>query len=121
MKHFIWPLLLLAIVSCTSINHDDKIRAWEKWKGEPVSALEKHPYFKNLPVSKVKHQNGLETWVLRDQARYQTGAYCQSLGGCIGMPTYVCDSAFSVKDHVILGLEQNGTCPALKTIEAQRK
>lgn len=121
MKHLIWPLLILAITSCTSINQDDKIRAWEAWKGQPVSALEKHPYFRTLPVTKVKHEDGLETWVLKDQGRYQTSAYCQSLGGCLGMPTFFCDSAFSVKDHVILGLEQNGTCPALKTIEVQKK
>lgn len=121
MKVLILPLLLLTGFSCTSVNRDEKILAWEEWKGRPVAALEEHPYFKTLPVSKIKHEDGLETWVLRDQARFQTDAYCQSLGGCIGMPTYNCDNAFSVKDGLILGYEQNGSCPGLKTIEAPKK
>ena len=114
-------LLALSFISCTSINPDKKVLAWEEWKGLPTSALDQNAYLKSLPVTKVKHPDGLETWVLRDQARFQTGAYCQSLGGCIGVPTYNCDNAFSVKDNIILGFEQNGSCPGVKVIEAPKK
>lgn len=121
MKQFLKILILLTTLSCSSTNHDQKVLTWEGWKGLPTSAIEKNSYFKQLPVNKVKHDDGLETWLLRDQARFQTSAYCQSLGGCIGMPTYFCDNVFSVKNDIILGFEQNGTCPALKTIEAPKK
>ncbi len=119
MTSLIVPLLL--VTACTSINREKKILAWEAWKGRPVSALEVHPYFKTLPVSKVKHEGGIETWILTDQARFETDAYCQSLGGCIGVPTTNCDNAFSVKEGLILGLEQNGSCRSLRTIEPPKK
>lgn len=121
MKKFLQALIPLTLLSCTSVKHDQKLLAWEEWKGLPTSALEKHGYFKQLPVEKLKHEDGLETWFLRDQARFQTSAYCQSLGGCIGMPTYFCDNVFSVKNGIIMGFEQNGSCPGIKTIEAPKK
>ncbi len=114
-------LLAFGLVSCSQVNQDKKVLAWEEWKGLPVAAISKNAYLKSLPITKVKHEDGLETWVLRDQARFQTGAYCQSLGGCMGMPMYNCDNAFSVKDDVILDFEQNGSCPGVSTIEAPRK
>ena len=118
-----FTLLFLAVgfISCARVNQEKKVLAWEDWKGLPTSAISKNDYLKSLPVTKVKHEDGLETWVLRDQSRFQTDAYCQSLGGCMGMPTYNCDNAFSVKNDIILDFEQNGSCPGVKTIEAPKK
>lgn len=110
-------LLLLILSACTSLNHDKKVLVWERWKGLPISALDKHDYFKKLPVTKISHADGNETWLFRDQTKYQTGAFCQSMGGCTGIPFYSCDNNFSVKDGFILSLEQSGSCPGLKTIE----
>jgi hypothetical protein len=121
MKLLIWPFLLISHLSCTSVKKDEKILAWEEWKGRRVSALERHPYFKNLPITKMKHENGRETWLLRDQSRFQTDAYCQALGGCIGLPNYNCDNAFSVEDGIIVTFEQSGSCPGVKTIEVLKK
>lgn len=125
MRHFFWILISLTLVSCarnpvSKFKEDQKV-AWEAWKGLPTKTIEKNPYFKHLPVSKVKHPDGLETWLYRDQSRFQSDSYCQSLGGCIGMPIYNCDNVFSVKDDVILGFEQNGGCPGFKTIEVPNK
>lgn len=114
-------IMALGLISCTQVNKKKKVLAWEDWKGLPTSAISKNDYLKNLPITKLKHEDGLETWVLRDQARFQTSAYCQSLGGCIGMPVYNCDNAFSVKEDVILDFEQNGSCPGVKAIEAPKK
>lgn len=111
-------LLIGLLASCTSLNQDKKDLAWEKWKGLPVSSLDKHPYFKQLPVSKIQHSEGHETWLYKDQSRFQTGAYCQSMGGCVGVSIYNCENAFSIKDGLILSYEQKGSCPSLKTIEA---
>lgn len=118
MFFFILPTLLLP--SCAA-NKKKRALAWEDWKGRSTSELKEHPYFKILPITKKTHDDGNETWLLRDQSRFQSDAYCQSLGGCIGLPTYNCDNIFSVKNDLILGFEQKGSCPGTKTIEAQKK
>lgn len=119
-KMQLWPLTLLFLIACASTDEKRKV-VWESWKGKTAKKLEKHPYFKHLPVQKVKHTSGLETWVFRDQSRFQSDSYCQSIGGCLGMPIYNCDNAFSIKNNIILGYEQNGTCPPVKVIEASKK
>jgi hypothetical protein len=114
--------LFLVLVSCSSGKIAKKQHAaWETWKGEPVAKLDEHPYFKLLKVKKIKNTSGIETWLYRDQSRFQSDSYCMSIGGCIGMPIYNCDNIFSVQENVILGFEQKGSCPGLKTIEVQKK
>ena len=108
--------LLLLISSCTHYK-EKQLAARESWKGHSVLELRNHPYFKNLVTKKIQHKNGSETWILRDSSKFQTSAYCESLGGCMGLPTYDCESIFSVKDDAILSLEQNGSCPGSKTIQ----
>ncbi len=118
------PLLILILItaSCSSRKAVEKrLLAQEDWKGRNVSELKEHPYFQHLPITKIPHEDGIETWVLRDQSKFQTDAYCQSLGGCMGMPQYNCDNAFSVKDNVILGFDQSGGCPGPSTIEPRKK
>jgi hypothetical protein len=116
-------LLFLFIASCSTPRKGEEKRmlAQEDWKGHNVADLKDHPYFKFLPVKKIPHEDGIETWVLKDQSKFQTGAYCQTLGGCMGMPQYNCDNAFSVKNDVILGYEQSGGCPGASTIEPRKK
>jgi hypothetical protein len=117
---FLLPLLTL--LSCSSIKTEKKQNAaWDAWKGRPTSKLDEHPYFKHLKVKKIKNSSDIETWIFRDQSRFQTDSYCISIGGCIGMPIYNCDNVFSVKDNIILGFEQKGGCPGVKTIEVQKK
>lgn len=110
-------LLLILPILFACAGQEKKQQALNKWEGVKVSELKDHPYFKNLPMNKVKNQSGIETWILRDQTRYQTDAYCQGLGGCLGMPTYNCNNIFIVQNDVILDFEQNGSCPGPKTIE----
>lgn len=119
------PLLLILVMTsgCSFVKKQEKNRllAQEDWKGHNVSELKEHTYFKYLPVKKIKHEDGVETWILKDQSKFQTGAYCQGLGGCMGMPQYNCDNAFSVKDDMIIGFEQSGGCPGASTIEPRKK
>ena len=113
---FLPLLLVLCLMSCSS-RSENKHLIWEEWKGQSTELLAQHPYFKNLPLKKVKHKDGLETWVFQDQTKFQTGAYCQSLGGCMGMPIYNCNNAFSVQAGKILGFERSGSCPNDSTVE----
>jgi hypothetical protein len=120
-----FPLILIFVIasSCSSQKEAQHKRALvkESWTGHPISELMEHPYFKDLLVKKVPHDNGIETWVFRQQTKFQTGAYCQSLGGCMGMPQYSCDNTFSVKKDVVIGFEQTGSCPGPSTIEPLKK
>lgn len=115
MKTILLIMILFSLFSCSS-TQDQKELARESWKGRSTKELGKHPYFKHLPIKKVKHEYGLETWIFRDQSRFQSDSYCQSLGGCQGIPIYNCDNGFSIKDDVILGFEQTGSCPGPKVI-----
>ena len=109
----------MILFSCSTRKRDEKqAAAWSEWQGKSADEIRKHSYFKNLPLKKLKNQSGIETWILRDQTRFQTNAYCSSLGGCTGIPTYNCNNVFSVKENVILDFEQSGSCPGTKTIEA---
>ncbi|MFP5384502.1 MAG: hypothetical protein ACLGHN_00385 [Bacteriovoracia bacterium] len=114
-------LIIIAFISCSTVSEEEKIAAWEEWEGLSTETLEEHPYFKNLPLAKVKRDDGPETWIFKDESRFQTKAYCDSLGGCLGMPTYNCNNVFSVEKGVILGFEQSESCPGIKTIEAPNK
>lgn len=113
LSHFIFFLLL----ACSSVTPEDRETILEQWKGHETKELNEHFYFKNLPRNTIKHADGRETWIYRDQSTYQSAAYCQSLGGCMGIPFYNCDTAFSIKDGIILGAEQNGACPPIATIK----
>jgi hypothetical protein len=83
----------------------------EEWIGTPVHELKRHSYYKNLPHTITRNKDGADTWIFKDESRWYTRAYCDSLGGCIEEPTINCISAFSVRDDVIIGFEQNGSCP----------
>jgi hypothetical protein len=118
--HYLPILILLFISSCSSTKKNQEL-AWEEWKGHSTSELAHHPYFKNIKLTKIKHEEGSETWLFKDQTPVQTGAYCESLGGCIGLPIINCSSAFSIKDDRIEGLQQSGTCPPIKLIAPEKK
>ena len=121
MQQLITPLLLLLLFSCAGKSQKQKLISFENWKGHSVKELDDHPYFKHLPLKKVKHSDDFQIWIYRDQSRFQSDTYCMSLGGCVGIPIYNCDHAFSVKDGVIIGFEQNGTCPGYKVTEVLKK
>jgi hypothetical protein len=120
MKNTIF-LSFLILTGCSLSSQERRRLAWESWKNLPVTNLEKHPYFKNLRVIKIKHGNSAQTWIYKDQTSFQTGAFCQGVGGCLGYPIYNCENAFSVQDGKILGFEQKGSCPDESTIEAKKK
>ncbi len=113
-------LFFLTLFACAS-KSPDRFHAMSAWKGQDAKKLQTHPYFGTLAPIKRSHEGEIETWIFRDQSKFQTGAYCQSLGGCIGMPVINCDHAFSVRNGLILGYDQAGTCPDHAVIEVSRK
>ena len=120
MRSHLYITLVVIVMSC-STSEEKRLATWESWKGLSTSEIGKHPYFKHLKVTKIRNEKGPETWIYKDQTPFPTSAYCGSLGGCQGRPIYNCESAFSVENEKILGLEQTGTCPGPGTIEAKKK
>ena len=111
------PFLFLLIISACTHFKKKQISAQESWKGHSTNELKNHSYFQNLPIKKKINNDDTQTWLLRDRSKYQSKAYCQSLGGCMGLQAYNCDNIFTVKDEIILSFEQKGSCPGPKTIE----
>lgn len=120
MRSHLYITLAVLVMSC-STSEEKRLATWESWNGLSVNEIEKHPYFKNLKVTKIRNEKGIDTWIYKDQTPFPTSAYCGSLGGCQGRTFYNCESAFSVENGKILGLEQTGTCPGPKTVEAKKK
>jgi hypothetical protein len=116
---YILLILPILLTSCASRQKEEKV-AWEAWRGHRVEEVLSHSYFRTLPLKKIQHDE-TETWIFRHQSKFQTDAYCQSLGGCMGMPYFNCDNAFSIKNKVVLDFEQKGSCPDLKLIKPDRK
>ena len=114
-------VLVTFLLACSTSTPKDKKIALEDWNGHTTEELMSHPYFRTLGLTKKSHKNGTETWIFRDQSRYQSSAYCQSLGGCMGIPIYQCDTAFSIEGNKILTAQQSGSCPPAKTIEVLKK
>jgi hypothetical protein len=118
MRNVLKALLLLLIFSCSTSKKKEE--ALSEWKGKPSSDLYSHPYFGTLPHEKITHKNGPDTWIFKDQSKYQTDAYCSSLGGCIGLPTYNCLNSFSIEKGKIIGVQQDGSCPGESTIKYKK-
>lgn len=122
MKIVTFIISIVSLVSCSTRKMEEKrIMAMESWKGRNVSELSEHRYFKTLERRKVPHDDGVENWIFKHQTKFQSDAYCQSLGGCMGMPQYNCEFAFSVKNNIIQGMDQTGGCPGTSTIEPEKK
>jgi hypothetical protein len=112
-------LLLLFLCSCTQIKKKEQL-AQKSWNKHSIHEISQHPYFKNLSIHKTILRNGDEKWLLKDAPRYQSKSYCDSLGGCMGIPTYDCESVFTVRSDTIVSLEQKGNCPSAQTVEIKR-
>lgn len=110
-----FSLILVLLLSCSHHNGKDTSVS-SQWRGKFQDELLEHPYFKNLKVIKTQSQQRSQ-WRYIDQTPFQTGAYCQSLGGCLGLPSYNCQYQFNLKGIVIEEFEMSGVCPPRKTIE----
>jgi len=72
-KSLLLILTLMAITGC--VVREEDVNAW---RGAPVIALEKHPFFITVPVIKTKTSDGTEIW------NYVNGA---NVGSCFGSGT----------------------------------
>ena len=116
MHIFFLFITLLSLLSCRSKSPTEETHEMQKWVGKSVSVLQKHPYFKNLPTKHFNHEGEAKSVLFTNQSKFQTGAYCQSLGGCIGLPVYNCQHVVKYKNDIITGIEETGTCPEAATI-----
>lgn len=119
MSVYLYIISVFLVMAC-STSEEKKIVTWESWKGLPATEIEKHPYFKHLKVTKIRNEQGPETWIYKDQTPFPTSSYCTSVGGCQGRPFYNCENAFSVQEGIIMELQQSGNCPGIKTIEVKK-
>ena len=73
MKRIVVLLSLVALVGCAlpTVRQQDL----DAWIGQPVSALELHPFFITVPVVKTKTSDGTEIW------NYVNG---RDIGSCSG-------------------------------------
>ena len=112
MKRIVVLLSLVALVGCAlpTVRQQDL----DAWIGQPVSALELHPFFITVPVVKTKTSDGTEIW------NYVNG---RNIGGCLGGGSVfsgtvnsaiynqitncvsrigACNSIFYIKENVVL-------------------
>lgn len=115
LEKFIFNLICFILLGCSSTTQTEEAHQLGKWAGKPISKLMEHPYFKTLPKKESSQEDGYKTLLFTNQSKFQTGAYCQSLGGCMGMPTYNCQHLVKYKDEIISGIEQMGICPSTDT------
>lgn len=101
--------VMLLLIACATVRQEDL----ESWVGQPVSALEKHPFFVTRPVVRTRASDGTEIW------NYVNGANvgsCSSSGSIFGTTvdyaTYsqftncmqrfaACNSIFYIKNGVV--------------------
>ena len=112
MKRIVVLLSLVALVGCALpiVRQQDL----DAWIGQPVSALELHPFFITVPVVKTKTSDGTEIW------NYVNG---RNIGSCLGGGSVfsgtvnsaiynqitncvsrigACNSIFYIKENVVL-------------------
>lgn len=110
--------LLLSILSCSHQRANSGPSGWEQKTKEE---LLRHPYFKNLKVKQVSASNEREQLLFFDQTPFQTGASCQGLGGCLGLPSYNCQYQILLIKNKIHEFNSVGVCPPRKTTEPLKR
>jgi len=115
IKFFIISLVFL---SCSYRRNEEPRRGWE---GKTKKEITRHPYFKNLKIKKVTSSNEREQLIFIDQTPFQTGAYCQSLGGCLRLPSYNCQYQVDLEKELIQKFHPIGVCPSHKTTEPLKR
>lgn len=105
-------LFIFFLISCSNIHQ----KALNSWKGHSVEELKSHPYFSEIPPKKTDQSGEVYTLTFDDDPRYGSSAYCGSLGGCMGYNMFSCEISFQIKDKVIVGVKENGSCPDAEII-----
>ena len=104
-------IILLLITACATVSV--RQQDLDAWKGQPVSALEKHPIFVTMPVVRTETSDGTEIW---NYVNGRNVATCFSGGNFYGrtidFATYsqfsncmqnvqACNNIFYVKDGIV--------------------
>lgn len=97
-------LIITLFMACS--HNQDK----DQWQGHPIEQVQKHSYFSKLEV-KVREKGGKEIHTYSRPGKFRTGAQCQALGGCMGMPQTGCEYVFEVENRIITSSHTHGQCP----------
>jgi hypothetical protein len=54
--------VLVSLLGCTTVHKSVRQVDLDAWVGQPVSALETHPFFITIPVVKTTASDGTEIW-----------------------------------------------------------
>ncbi len=93
----------------------------DAWVGQPVSALEKHPFFVTRPVVRTRTSDGTEIWNYVNGKNIGTCSVSGSLyGGLVDYATYssfsqcmqtvaACNNLFYIKNGIVLRYLPVGT------------
>ena len=136
MKRIVVLLSLVALVGCATqplptVRQQDL----DAWIGQPVSALELHPFFITVPVVKTKTSDGTEIWNYvngRDigscsgggsvfSGTVNSGRYNQ-FTNCVSRIA-ACNNIFYIKENVVLRYSAVGSgglrCRTMKELQPQ--
>ena len=133
MKRIVVLLSLVALVGCALpiVRQQDL----DAWIGQPVSALELHPFFITVPVVKTKTSDGTEIWNYvngRDigscsgggsvfSGTVNSGRYNQ-FTNCVSRIA-ACNNIFYIKENVVLRYSAVGSgglrCRTMKELQPQ--
>ena len=101
IKSVLLLLLVMSLTACVGVRQQDL----DSWVGQPVSALETHPFFLTVPVIKTIASDGTEIW-----------NYKNSVGLIQGSSSLItvkkdaaCNNIFYIKDGVVLRYIAQGT------------
>ena len=114
MKKAVWGVaaavaLVLAGCAAKRVNSDDLYA----WKGVPVEALDTHPLFSTLPMTKGTGPNGIE---VRTYQNSKQSSACKDamLGGVAvldcGKQARACTTEFYVQDQRVIEALARGPC-----------
>lgn len=118
--------LAAIIVGCALVRHQDL----DAWIGVPVEALDKHSYFRNVPMYRKYTGSGIEIRNYlngRDAAKCwrlsgggKSGKYVNSFNPCSDR-LFVCNNIFNIKDGTVIEYAPTGACSTDKTFQPQAR
>lgn len=110
-------ILMATVAGCGTVRQIDL----DSWVGQPVAALETHPFFITVPVVKTVASDGTEIWNYVNGAEIGSCSRGGSIfSGPVNFATYTsfsncvaqtmaCNNIFYIKDKVVLRFIPVGT------------
>ena len=101
IKSALLLLLAMSLTGCVGVRQQDL----DSWVGQPVSALETHPFFLTVPVIKTLASDGTEIWNYKNSRALIEG----SSSSITVKRDAACNNIFYIKDGIVLRYIAQGT------------